>query len=91
MSHGIAEWVFNFIILVFATSMIAQPEVIPTSSMEDNLLIGDHVIVDEHRLRIGGAAMDDAVPDPVEAVLADAVIGEPALDRGGGSGMAVRT
>lgn len=45
-SHSLAEWVFNFIILVFATSMIAQPEVIPTSSMEDNLLIGDHVIVD---------------------------------------------
>jgi signal peptidase I len=45
-SHGIAEWAFNFIILIFATSMIAQPEVIPTSSMEDNLLIGDHVIVD---------------------------------------------
>jgi len=46
MSHGIAEWVFNFIILIFATSMVAQPEVIPTSSMEDNLLVGDHVIVD---------------------------------------------
>jgi signal peptidase I len=45
-SHGLAEWVFNFIILIFATSTIAQPEVIPTSSMEDNLLIGDHVIVD---------------------------------------------
>jgi signal peptidase I len=45
-SHSLAEWVFNFIILIFATSTIAQPEVIPTSSMEDNLLIGDHVIVD---------------------------------------------
>src|ERR1700704_1499718 len=46
MSRGIAEWTFNFIILVFATGMIAQPFVIPTSSMEDNLLVGDHLIVD---------------------------------------------
>jgi len=54
LSHGVAEWVFNFIILVFATSMIAQPEVIPTSSMEDNLLIGDHVIVDRLAYSPGG-------------------------------------
>src|SRR6266852_5892687 len=46
VSRGIAEWTFNFIILVFATGMIAQPFVIPTSSMEDNLLVGDHLIVD---------------------------------------------
>lgn len=45
-SHSIAEWTFNFIILIFATSTIAQPFVIPTSSMEDNLLVGDHLIVD---------------------------------------------
>jgi len=46
VSRNIFEWTFNFIILVFATSTIAQPEVIPTSSMEDNLLVGDHLIVD---------------------------------------------
>jgi signal peptidase I len=46
ISRGIAEWTFNFIILIFATGTIAQPEVIPTSSMEDNLLVGDHLIVD---------------------------------------------
>ena len=45
-SHSIAEWTFNFIILIFATGTIAQPFVIPTSSMEDNLLVGDHLIVD---------------------------------------------
>jgi signal peptidase I len=45
-SRGIAEWMFNFVILIFATSTIAQPFVIPTSSMEDNLLVGDHLIVD---------------------------------------------
>jgi signal peptidase I len=46
LSRGIAEWMFNFIILVFATGTIAQPFVIPTSSMEDSLLVGDHLIVD---------------------------------------------
>lgn len=45
-SRGVAEWTFNFIILVFATTAIAQPFVIPSSSMEDNLLVGDHLIVD---------------------------------------------
>ena len=45
ISHSIAEWTFNFIILIFATGTIAQPFVIPTSSMEDNLLVGDHLIV----------------------------------------------
>src|SRR5579872_3065056 len=46
ISQGIAEWVFNIVILVFATGTIAQPYVIPTASMEDNLLVGDHLIVD---------------------------------------------
>src|SRR5437867_8600358 len=44
--RGIAEWTFNIIILIFATGTMAQPFVIPTSSMEDNLLVGDHLIVD---------------------------------------------
>ena len=42
-----AEWAVNLLILLFATAMIAQPYVIPTGSMEENLLIGDHVIVDK--------------------------------------------
>jgi len=42
-----AEWTFNIILLVFVTSTIAQPFVIPTSSMEDNLMTGDHLIVDK--------------------------------------------
>ena len=66
MSHGIAEWVFNFIILVFATSMIAQPEVIPTSSMEDSLLVGDHVIVDRMAYAPGGPFPHHLLPyEPV--------------------------
>jgi signal peptidase I len=42
----IADWVFNAVVLLFATSTLAQPFVIPTSSMEGTLMTGDHVIVD---------------------------------------------
>jgi signal peptidase I len=45
--NTLAEWVFNFIVLVFATSTIAQPFVIPSASMESTLMAGDHVIVDK--------------------------------------------
>lgn len=45
--NTIAEWAVTILLLVFGTSSLAQPFVIPTSSMEDNLLIGDHLIVDK--------------------------------------------
>ncbi len=45
--NALAEWVFNFIVLVFATSTIAQPFVIPSASMESTLMTGDHVLVDK--------------------------------------------
>ena len=33
-SRGVAEWTFNFIILIFATGTIAQPFVIPTKQYQ---------------------------------------------------------
>ena len=45
--NGIAEWVVTFLILLFGTSTIAQPFVIPTSSMHNTLMTGDHLIVDK--------------------------------------------
>ena len=45
--NTIAEWAVTILLLVFGTSSLAQPFVIPTSSMEDNLLVGDHLIVDK--------------------------------------------
>ena len=42
-----AEWAITILILLFATSTIAQPFVIPTSSMHNTLLTGDHLIVDK--------------------------------------------
>jgi signal peptidase I len=67
LSRGIAEWTFNFVILVFATSTIAQPFVIPTSSMEDNLLVGDHLIVDRLAYAPAGKLTGHLLPyEPVK-------------------------
>lgn len=41
------DWIVNVVVLLFGVTMVAQPYVIPSSSMEDNLHIGDHVIVDK--------------------------------------------
>jgi len=45
--NSIAEWTLTILILLFATSTIAQPFVIPTSSMHNTLYTGDHLIVDK--------------------------------------------
>ena len=44
---AVADWAFNLTVLLFATSTIAQPFVIPSGSMESTLMTGDHVIVDK--------------------------------------------
>jgi signal peptidase I len=45
--NSVAEWAVTILVLLFGTSMIAQPFVIPTSSMHNTLLTGDHLIVDK--------------------------------------------
>jgi signal peptidase I len=42
----IAEWAATILVYLFATTTLVQAYVIPTGSMEGNLLIGDHVLVD---------------------------------------------
>lgn len=46
-ARAIADWTLNIILLIFVTGTIAQPFVIPSSSMENNLMTGDHLIVDK--------------------------------------------
>ena len=53
--NAIAEWAVTILLFVFCTTMLAQNYVIPTGSMEDTLLIGDHLIVDKLAYAPAGA------------------------------------
>lgn len=43
----VAEWSVTIVIYLFVTTCVLQGYVIPTPSMEDTLLIGDHLLVDK--------------------------------------------
>ncbi|HXF26187.1 MAG TPA: signal peptidase I [Bryobacteraceae bacterium] len=45
--NSIAEWTITILLLLFGTTTLVQAFVIPTGSMEDSLLIGDHLLVDK--------------------------------------------
>ena len=45
--HPAAEWAVMIVLLLFGTTTLAQPFVIPTGSMQDTLLVGDHLLVDK--------------------------------------------
>jgi signal peptidase I len=47
LRNSVAEWVITILVLLFGTTTIAQPYVIPSSSMHNTLLTGDHLIVDK--------------------------------------------
>jgi signal peptidase I len=44
---AVAEWTVTILLLLFGTTMLVQAYVIPTGSMEDTLLVGDHLLVDK--------------------------------------------
>jgi signal peptidase I len=43
----ISEWTVTILLLLFGMTTLVQAFVIPTGSMEDTLLIGDHLLVDK--------------------------------------------
>ncbi|HPT25843.1 MAG TPA: signal peptidase I [Bryobacteraceae bacterium] len=43
----VAEWTVTVVLYIFCTSMVAQAFVVPTGSMENTVLIGDHMVVDK--------------------------------------------
>ncbi|HEX8985067.1 MAG TPA: signal peptidase I [Bryobacteraceae bacterium] len=59
---AIAEWAVTIILLLFGTTTLVQAFVIPTGSMEDTLLIGDHLLVDKLAYAPGGALSAHLLP-----------------------------
>jgi signal peptidase I len=60
--NGIAEWTVTIILLLFGTTTLVQAFVIPTGSMEDTLLIGDHLLVDKLAYAPSGNASKLVLP-----------------------------
>src|SRR5579863_435487 len=58
----IAEWTVTIILLLFGTTTLVQAFVIPTGSMEDTLLVGDHLLVDKLAFAPGGSLTASLLP-----------------------------
>jgi signal peptidase I len=58
----VAEWVVTILIMLFASTSLAWSYVIPTGSMEDTLMVGDHIIVDKLAYAPGGAISKYLLP-----------------------------
>ncbi len=58
----IAEWTVTIILLLFGTTTLVQAFVIPTGSMEDTLLVGDHLLVDKLAFAPAGAISKYVLP-----------------------------
>jgi signal peptidase I len=59
---SIAEWTVTILLLLFGTTTLVQAFVIPTASMEDTLLIGDHLLVDKLAYSPSGAVSKYLLP-----------------------------
>jgi signal peptidase I len=58
----IAEWTITILLLLFGTTFLVQAFVIPTGSMEDTLLIGDHLLVDKLAYSTAGSVSKYILP-----------------------------
>jgi len=58
----IAEWTVTIILLLFGMTTLVQAFVIPSASMEDTLLIGDHVLVDKLLYAPAGPVSKNILP-----------------------------
>jgi signal peptidase I len=51
----VGEWAMTVLIMMFVSTSLAWSYVIPTGSMEDTLLVGDHIVVDKLAYAPAGA------------------------------------
>ena len=57
-----AEWSVTILILLFGTTTLMQAFVVPTSSMESTVLVGDHLIVDKLSFAPAGSFSSHLLP-----------------------------
>lgn len=60
--HFLAEWAVTILILLFGTTTVLQAFVVPTGSMENTVLIGDHMFVDKLAYAPGGSFSRKLLP-----------------------------
>jgi signal peptidase I len=60
--NSLAEWAITLLLLLFGTTTLAQGFVIPTGSMQDTLLIGDHLLVDKLAYSAAGPMSKNLLP-----------------------------
>ena len=58
----LAEWTLTILLYLFVTTTLLQAYVIPTSSMENTILIGDHVFVDKLAYSPAGSVERSLLP-----------------------------
>jgi signal peptidase I len=50
----VQEWAVTLLLFLFVTTTMVQAYVVPTGSMENNILVGDHMLVDKVGFENGG-------------------------------------
>jgi signal peptidase I len=58
----LTEWAVNILIFVFGTTVLAQPFIVPTPSMDRTVMVGDHLIVDKLSYAPAGAISKHLLP-----------------------------
>ena len=59
---ALSEWVVTILILLFGTTTILQAFVVPSGSMEHNILIGDHLLADKLSYAPAGSISSHFLP-----------------------------